>query len=161
MTNTQILAAAAVAVVLAGQVHAQASQKPISRSDYIKVVDSHFNSVDTNHDGKITKEELAAEAQRELEQAKARVAQEMEAKFRQLDTNKDGQLSLQEFMAAAPPVRAIETPDQIIRKLDTDHDGTISAEEFRAPELAKFNRVDTNHDGIVTPEEIKAANGRK
>ena len=64
-------------------------------------------------------------------------------------------------MAAAPSVRAAQTPDQIIQMYDKNKDGKVSAEEFRAPELAKFQKVDTNHDGIASLEEIKAASGRK
>jgi Skp family chaperone for outer membrane proteins len=152
--GTTLFASAAIA-------QAAPPAKPIPRSEYIKNVDNRFSTIDANHDGKITKEELAAEQQRELQQAKVRMAQQLEAKFKQLDTNKDGQLNLQEFMAAAPPLRTAETPEQMIAALDANHDGRISADEFRVPELAKFNKVDANHDGVVTPEEIRAAAGRK
>lgn len=154
-----LLASASLAIGAAAMVQAQ-SGKSITLSEYIKAVDARFNALDANHDAKITKEELAAEQQRELEQAKARLAQELEAKFKQLDTNKDGQLSLQEFMAIAPPVRTSETAEQMLARLDANHDGTISAEEFRAPEIAKFDRVDTNHDGVVTPAEQAAARAK-
>lgn len=154
---------AALAMVPLGAALAQAPQalKPISRPDYIKTVDTRFNQIDTNHDGKVSKEELAAELEREMQIANARIAQQLEAKFRQLDTNHDGQLSLQEFMAIQPKIHVSETPEQMIQRLDTNHDGKVSLDEFRAPEIAKFNRLDTNHDGIVTPAELNAANGRK
>jgi Ca2+-binding EF-hand superfamily protein len=64
-------------------------------------------------------------------------------------------------MAAAPPLRTAESPEQMIARLDSNHDGKVSADEFRAPELAKFNRIDANHDGVVSPDEIKAAASRK
>ena len=156
-----LLASASLAIGMTSTVEAQQPPKPITRSDYIKNVDARFNAIDTNHDGKISKEEMAAEQQHELQQAKAAIVKRMEEQFRQLDTNKDGVLSLQEFMAAAPPVRTSETPDQVMARLDADHDGTVSIEEFRAPELVKFNRIDTNHDGVVTPDELRAAQGKK
>jgi Ca2+-binding EF-hand superfamily protein len=140
---------------------AQAAPKPVSRADFVKTIDGRFNALDTNHDGKVTKDELAAQQQRELQTAKARIAQQLQAKFKQLDTNKDGQLSLQEFMAAAPAVHSSETPDQILQQFDSNHDGKITADEFRNPEVAKFNKVDANHDGIVTPDEVKAAATRR
>jgi Ca2+-binding EF-hand superfamily protein len=140
---------------------AQAAPRPVSRADFMKTLDSRFGTVDANHDGKITKDELAAQQQRELQKAKAEIGQQMQAKFKQLDTNKDGQLSQAEFMAAAPPIRTSETPDQMLQKLDSNRDGKVTADEFRAPQLALFNRADANHDGTVTPDEMKAAAGRK
>ena len=158
----RLLLLASMSAALGAAAHGQAQQpKPVSRADFVKNLDTRFNGVDTNHDGEISKDELTAQQQRELQQAKAGIAKKLEESFRRLDTNKDGQLSLQEFMAAAPPIRTSETADQFIARLDSNHDGKISPDEWRAPELAKFNKIDTNHDGVVTPEEIKAAAGRK
>jgi erythromycin esterase-like protein len=148
-------------LIAAASVPAAAQQKPVSRTEYLKDVDAQFARMDTNHDGVVSKVELAAEQQRELQQAKTAVEQQMRTKFNQLDTNKDGQLSFQEFMAAAPPLRSLETPDQLMQTLDTNHDGKISPEEYRAPRIAKFNRLDTNRDGIVTPVEMQAGAGKK
>jgi Ca2+-binding EF-hand superfamily protein len=162
--TTRLLFAPAVAMLALGSsaiAQAPAQPKPVPRADFVKALDSRFNAIDANHDGRISKEELAAQQQRELQQAKARIAQQLQAKFKQLDTNKDGQLSVQEFMAAAPPIRTSETADQMLARLDTNNDGKVSADEFRAPELAKFNKVDANHDGVVTPDEIKRAAGSK
>jgi hypothetical protein len=158
---TRFLILACAATALGSAAVAQTAPKPIARGDFAKTVDGRFNTVDANHDGKITKDELFAQQQRDLDQAKARINQQLQARFNQLDTNHDGKLSLQEFMAISPPVRLGENADQILQRLDTNHDGKISAEEFRAPELAKFNKIDANHDGVVTPAEIKAATGKK
>lgn len=161
MIKTPLLVAAAILPLSAAAAQAQQPPKPISQTDYVKTVDGHFNQMDTNHDGKLTKEELAAELQREMQQASARIAQALQAKFRQLDINHDGQLSEKEFLAAQPGLHPNETPDQMLQRLDSNHDGRVTADEFRAPELAKFNRIDANHDGVVTPAEIQAAAGRK
>jgi Ca2+-binding EF-hand superfamily protein len=155
---------ASTAALLATGTAALAQNPPprnISRADYTKTLDTRFNAMDTNHDGKITKEEMAAAQQRDLQLARSKIAQELQAKFKQLDTNHDGQLSLAEFMAAAPPISANETPDQLVQRYDSNHDGKVTLDEFRAPELAKFAKVDANHDGIVTPDELRAASGRK
>ena len=154
-----LLLLSTAALLPASAAHSQA--KPISRGDFVKTVDGRFNAMDTNHDGSVGKQEMTAELQREMGQANARIAQQLEAKFRQLDTNKDGQLSLREFMAAQPSLRASENPDQMMQRLDTNHDGKLTADEFRNPEMAKFNRADLNHDGVVTPDEARRAAGQK
>src|SRR5437868_12432894 len=94
MIKTLFLATAAAVLPLTAAAAAQAPQqpKPVNRTDYIKAVDAHFNQLDANHDGKVTKEELAAELQRELQMANTRIAQQLQAKFKQMDTNHDGQL---------------------------------------------------------------------
>ena len=155
MTRLPILACAAIA--LGGAASAQSAQKPISRADYIKTVDGRFNNMDANHDGFLSRAEMAAQAQRDLDLGKAKINQQLVASFNKLDTNHDGKLTLQEFMGAAPAIKLGETPDQIVQRLDSNHDGRISTAEFRDPEVAKFNRVDANHDGIATPQEVQAA----
>lgn len=156
MTRFQILACAAAAIGSAAA--AQTAPKPVSRADYIKVIDTRFNTIDANHDDKVTRDELTAQQQREMANGKAIIAKRLQDQFRQLDTNKDGKLTIDEFVAGAPPIRTAETPDQLLKALDTNHDGKISPDEFRVPNLAKFNTVDANHDGIVTPAEVQAAN---
>lgn len=156
MTTSLRFALAALSLMLASTGSAQAP-RPISRADYIKTLDTRFNRIDTNHDGFISRAEMVAQQQRDLQAARNKMTQELQAKFRQLDTNRDGQLSLQEFLAAAPSVKTVETPEQLIQKFDSNRDGKVTAAEFRAPEIAKFNRIDTNHDGIVTPAEMQAA----
>jgi len=154
VTRIQYLVCAAIAV--SGPALAQ--QKPVSRADYVKIVDNHFNEADTNHDGFLSNAELAAQQSRDLARAKANFNQGLTAKFNQLDTNHDGKLTLQEFYGLAPQMQVGESAAQAMNRLDTNHDGKMSAEEWRAPELAKFNKVDLNHDGIVTPAEIQAVN---
>ena len=162
MNRSQMLVPALSILVLASPAFGQGGPaKPVSRADFLKTLDNRFNALDTNHDGKVTKDELASEQQREVQRAKAQITQQLQAKFKQLDTNKDGQLSLQEFLAAAPALHASESPEQILQRLDTNHDGKVTIDEFRAPELAKFSKVDANHDGVVTPDELKAAGGKK
>lgn len=148
--------AGAVATLALGPAVSAQTAKPITRSEFLKIVDAKFDAADTNHDGVLTKQEIAAQQERDLQQARAGIIQQLTAKFHQLDTNHDGQLSLQEFLAAAPSLHATETPDQILNRSDRNHDGKITREEFRAPQLATFNAADTNHDGIVSPAEAQA-----
>jgi Ca2+-binding EF-hand superfamily protein len=152
VTRFQILACLAIALGTTAAA-AQTAPKPVSRADFIKIGDGQFSGADTNHDGFMSRAELAAQQERDLEKAKANLNQQFTAKFNQLDTNHDGKLSLQEFLAAVPQLKIGEPADQMIARLDTNHDGRISAEEFRNSRLAAFNRLDANHDGILTPQE--------
>ena len=140
---------------------AQSGPRPVSRADFLKSIDNRFAAADTNKDGGVAKAELVVLQQKELQQAKSNLSQQLLGRFRQLDTNKDGALNPQEFAAIAPPIRTAETPDQLLKTLDSNGDGRISNAEFRAPQVAKFNKVDANRDGIATPDEMrKAATGK-
>ena len=159
MTRFHILACAGIAVSAVAS--AQNAPKPVTRADYVKAVDGRFNGADTNHDGFVSRAELLAQQQRDLEAAKGRINQQLQARFNQLDTNHDGKLSVQEFLSVTPPIKANESAEQMIARVDANHDGKISAAEFRDPELAKFNRIDANHDGVVSVQELQGAAGRK
>ena len=153
---------AALAAALASAAFGQANTaKPISRAQLVKSVDTRFGSIDSNHDGKITKPELAAAQQRDLQAGNQKLRQQMQIKFKQLDTNKDGQLSQAEFLVVVPTLRPNETPDQLLSKLDANKNGSVSNDEFRAPDLAKFTRIDANRDGVATVDEMRRAAGQK
>ena len=162
----RLIALATVGAALAAALPSAAlgqgnTAKPISRAQLVKSLDTRFSGIDSNHDGKVTKGELATAQQRELQAGIQKIRQQMQIKFRQLDTNKDGQLSQAEFMVVVPTLRANETPDQLLAKLDANKNGSVTNDEFRAPDLAKFNRIDANRDGIATLEEMRRAAGRK
>jgi len=157
---TFAVAAAALAVSATAAL-AQAQLKPVTRADFTNKINGRFSAMDTNHDGSISAAELSAEQQKETQQAKNAVNQQMAARFKQLDTNKDNQLSLQEFLAAVPTIRTAQSAEQMMQQLDSNKDGKLSADEFRSPQLANFNKADANHDGTVTPAELQAAAGKK
>jgi Ca2+-binding EF-hand superfamily protein len=152
--------AAAMALASAAVAQNQNGPKPMTRADYVRNVDTQFNAADTNHDGSISRAELVAQQQRDLERAKSTVTKDWTSKFNQLDTNHDGKLSLAEFLAGAPGLKAAQTPEQMLSIFDANHDGKISADEFRNVRMGAFNKVDTNHDGIITPQEIQGAAGK-
>jgi Ca2+-binding EF-hand superfamily protein len=136
---------------------AAAPAKAVSKADYIKGIDERFGGLDANKDGFVSAAELGAAETKVAEQLTARRNEQMRSQFNAADTNKDGKLSFEEFMAVQPPIKARETPAQLIATLDTNKDGKISAEEFRNNQIGPFNKIDTNHDGVVTPEEMRKA----
>lgn len=128
----------------------------------IKGIDANFKAIDTNGDGTLSSNELAAAEGKVQQQRIAALRSRVDAEFTKLDTNKDGQLSKSEFMAAAPTASSA-TPNgaAIVTRLDSNKDGKVSADEYRAPVLGQFDKVDTNHDGTLSPTERQAAQAQR
>ncbi len=161
MKAVLLISAAALIASPAFAQPAASPPKPVARADFVKTLNAHFAQMDTNHDGKLSRDEIVAAQQHDVEAAKATMTRQLQAAFNKLDTNKDGKLTLEDFMASEPQVRPTSSPEQILQQLDTNHDGKISVEEFDAPRVAAFNRADTNHDGVLSAQEQQAAAGRK
>jgi len=115
--------------------------------------DGGIMSADTNHDGKISRDEALAAA-----------AKRTNAWFDKLDANKDGFVT-QDEMNQARSARhdAMKTQmEDRFKMADVNGDGKLSLDEVKAklPRLApRFNELDTDHDGFLSPEELKHAFG--
>ena len=101
-----------------------------------------FNNVDTNMDGKISKEEAAQKAPA------------LAASFEGIDTSQDGYLSKKEILPAQQKVR--EGFSRRLHDADKNRDNRLSREEAQAiPNVsARFDDIDANHDGQLTVREI-------
>lgn len=159
--NILVLAIAAAAAAPAAAQDTAAAQAPtqMTRAEMAKNIDARFAAIDTNKDGVLSRDEIAAVQSKVLEQAQAARQQRMETEFKKLDTDNNGSLSLAEFRLAAPPVRAGDTPEQVIAEIDANKDGRVTPDEYRTGPLANFDRLDTNNDGTLTQQE--AAAGRQ
>ena len=111
-----------------------------------------FARADTNHDGKITQQELHALAVRQT--ASTGAGQNPEANrdplMRALDLNHDGTLSPDEIFVSS----------KSLLTLDANHDGQISSAEMRPPQMSPAEQADhmlaendTNKDGKISKEE--------
>lgn len=109
----------------------------------------NLEAVDTDQDGNITRDEMAAHRAN---------------RFASADANGDGQVSATEFEAFAEAERERRFQERQSRrfaKLDTNSDGVVSLAEHEAHAEARmdrmFERVDTDGDGVITEAEREAA----
>jgi len=136
-----------------------------------------FTRADTNHDGKLTRDEIRALAARQTLPSGTQKQTSNDPVFPALDTNHDGAISPAEIAAASTSFMA----------LDKDQDGAISAAEMRPPQASpaeqadhflgendnykdakiskaeapermqpQFEAIDKNHDGYLDREELIA-----
>lgn len=109
--------------------------------------DDLFAKMDTNGDGKVTKEEHAAGAKQ---------------MFAQMDANKDGIVTATEMEAMshgkpaeAGTVAALSAAEKI-KVIDKDGDGRLTAAEHATGSEAMFGKMDANGDGTLSKEECDA-----
>ncbi|HZV06759.1 MAG TPA: EF-hand domain-containing protein [Gemmataceae bacterium] len=133
-----------------------------------------FDRVDTNKDGKISREELAQGVAHlrprrrpsdviymlvemsEDDQESQREVQRAYEILRRLDRNKDGKIDADELKAGREHV-ANNRVDFIFKQLDTNKDGRISREEAKGHILANFAEIDSNRDGFIDRAELLKA----
>merc|ERR1719474_2401798 len=138
------------------------------RFNNINEVKKSFMSIDVDHDGQITRQEMTSSGKFN--------PQEVDAIFILGDVNGDGNIDLEEFIGLMCPtaveaiskmtksVRNISEAQQLFRILDKNGDGMISMEEMRncgqqfsAKEIdAIFALGDVNNDGEIDVSEFVA-----
>lgn len=141
-----------------------------------------FKRGDTNHDGKLTPEEIRVMAIRQGMPA-GNPSQPLEhgiptandPLLYAIDTNHDGILSPAELAASNISLLGLDknhdgsiTPDEMSTQLqtpeermnrmladfDTDHDGRVARSEVPERMLTRFDAIDTNHDGYLDKDEM-------
>lgn len=100
---------------------------------------ARFTAADSNGDGAVTAEEMAA--------VRA-------ARFAQMDADGNGSVTREEFDAAARKAEAERRAKAFTRR-DANGDGVISAEEM-ASRGDRMSRADADQDGVITRAEIDA-----
>lgn len=187
----------AAAAALAGAAIAQAPvpapapgapERVMTRDSVVAKVRDHFTRLDTNRDGFVAQDEMAAMRAHRMAQRGHRMGgQQMAMRdpaqaFDRLDANKDGMLSRDEFargrelrrerMAMRGPMQGRRMGGMMgggmLRMADADRDGRVSLAEAQAAAVRHFDMMDANRDGTVTREErrgmrerMRAMHGRK
>ena len=104
-----------------------------------------FQSMDTNNDGRVSREEHTAGAKQ---------------MFSTMDANRDGTVTADEMDAAHrdkpnKPMSAERSAD-MIRLLDQNADGQLTAAEHDASCTTQFDKMDANADGSLSKDEMAA-----
>ncbi|MFK5998440.1 MAG: EF-hand domain-containing protein [Rhodobacterales bacterium] len=104
-----------------------------------------FDEIDTNSDGFITKDEMAAHHNTE---------------FSQKDTDGDGALSKAEVKAAMMKRMQMRL-DRMFARMDKDKDGKIAQSEMKKGGAHMFKRLDADKDGKISKAEVENMHGSK
>jgi Ca2+-binding EF-hand superfamily protein len=109
-------------------------------------METKFQSMDTNGDGKVSADEQAAAAT---------------SKFERMDANGDGKVTAAEMDSAHEKMAGKGKHEKMsssekIKMMDTNGDGSISSEEFTASSKTMFDKADANGDGYLTKQEMKS-----
>ena len=96
----------------------------VDRTEWTTGQEARFQQLDTDKDGKLTKDELFARSPQAAGQAtpSSRQQERQDAFFRRMDTDRDGSVSKAEFMSQA---------DRNFARCDTDKDGRTNTAECR------------------------------
>jgi Ca2+-binding EF-hand superfamily protein len=138
-----------------------------------------FTRIDTDHDGKITQDEIKASASTQKgpngRAERGGNPTRMDPILNALDTDHDGVISAAEIAAAPASLKALDkdgdgeisqaelrprqmTPNDrakhMLDEWDTNKDGKLSKAESPDRMQQQFDTLDTNHDGVLTEEEL-------
>jgi Ca2+-binding EF-hand superfamily protein len=106
---------------------------------YANGVEMKFLEMDTNSDGRVSRDEHAQWASRMFERA---------------DANRDRVVTTTE--TTAPNLKKVST----VKRFDSDGDGALKRDEYAAAAQAMFDKMDTDHDGYLTRAELKAGHDK-
>jgi Ca2+-binding EF-hand superfamily protein len=107
----------------------------------------HMARMDTNKDGKVSKDEFLSASQARAQR-----------KFDRMDKDNDGLLSEAEL--AARKDHRPHFGKKVFSRIDANGDGKVTQEESQAAWGKWFTRLDSNGDQVVTVEEIAQARAR-
>jgi hypothetical protein len=138
LASAGFLSVAAVQPLLAQQTADAPAQ---TRADALARADARFDQMDTNKDGKLTPDEMAA----------------MRGPGRRGPAPADGAAPPPPPPAGAAPAGAGQPGSRMFARMDSNGDGVIDREEYRAIAIRRFDMMDANKDGKIDAAEREAA----
>jgi Ca2+-binding EF-hand superfamily protein len=146
----------------------------LQRDEVPPYLREHFDKLDTNKDGKLSREELEQGAaylqprrrpsdavfvlveSSDIHQDSQAELQRIYDLLRKLDKNNTGKIDPDALKAVRQELLE-ERVDNIIKELDTNKDGKISRDEARGFLKTNFDKIDTNKDGFLDRQELLRA----
>ncbi len=130
-----------------------------------------FNSLDTDHDGKLMKSDLINAIKRYYNLPEAQAVNKANYIFAHIDTDNNGMLEAEEFIRACINPTVFYNNNYLrvaFNYFDKDNDGTISIPEIeekffqsskqttntKTKLKAMFSQIDINNDGLISFEEF-------
>ena len=121
---------------------ATAQQAPLTRDAVAAKLRAQFQTLDTNKDGYLSQEEIAAGIAARRTQLIAAIRKQRDAAFVAMDTNKDGQLSRDEFLAGGPKFSpAVPDGSKALSRFDVNKDGKVSLSEYLTVAVGAFDKA--------------------
>lgn len=109
----------------------------VSREEFDAKHDEMFSKMDANGDGNVTKEEMKAAHKARMEEHKKKRAEHMKKHFGEMDKDKDGSLVFDEMKD--------HKGQAYFDKLDADSDGKVTWSEFEEGHKGKHRRYRCKH----------------
>ena len=150
MTRMKSLAFATAALLAGTAFHGAIAQTDLpsitqNRSTLDSKLDQQFKSMDSNHDGRVTRAEFDAYWKRQVELS---------------DTNHDGKISQAEARAAAKRLNGGKLPRKNrfdLRWNSVSHHGMLDVQQAIAMHEQLFQKADADGDGKLSEAEIRHA----